>query len=70
MPDPVAIVASLLLGIPFALASLVAWMKRANRYRAAELFAAGEIWAPVLSAPTVAWAASAAAMPRSTGERR
>lgn len=32
----------------------LAWMKRANRHRAAELSAAGEIWAPVLSAPTAA----------------
>ena len=32
----------------------LAWMKRANRQRAAELTAAGEIWAPLLSTPTVA----------------
>lgn len=32
----------------------LAWMKRANRQRATELTAAGEIWAPLLSTPTVA----------------
>ena len=42
----------------------LAWMKRANRKRAAELTAAGEIWAPLLSAPTVASVARTSAETR------
>jgi hypothetical protein len=48
--------ASLLGMVPSAVlyGGTLAWMKRANRKRAAELTAAGEIWAPLLCTPTVA----------------